>query len=168
MLIEVWGCLLMLLAAFVTDLRTMKIPNVITVTGICTGLSYHLLTEGWRGAWFAALGAAAGFGLMFALYLLRAVGGGDVKLFAGIGAWTGIGLTLSTMMYSILAAGCIGIILLIWRREAGVRLRRIAGSVLGAAVLRSTAPIKATAKNQLQFPFMLAVLPGAMLAIYYM
>ncbi|MDU4694956.1 MULTISPECIES: A24 family peptidase [Paenibacillus] len=167
-MIEIWGCYLMLLAAFVTDMRTMKIPNVITVTGICTGLSYHLFTEGWMGAWFAALGAATGFGLMFALYLLRAVGGGDVKLFAGIGAWTGITLTLSTMMYSILAAGCIGLLLLVWRRETGVRLRRIAGSVLGAAALRSTAPLEAAAKHQLQFPFMLAVLPGAVLAVYYM
>ncbi len=158
----------MLLAAFVTDLRTMKIPNVITITGMCSGLSYHLLMEGWRGAWFAAGGAAAGFGLMFVLYLLRAVGGGDVKLFAGIGAWMGIGLTLSTMMYSILAAGCIGVILLIWRRETGIRLRRIAGGMLGAAVLRTTAPLKTVAKGQLQFPFMLAVMPGAMLAIYYM
>ncbi|MBW4839760.1 MAG: A24 family peptidase [Paenibacillaceae bacterium] len=167
-MIEVWGCLLILLAAFVTDLKTMKIPNVITVTGIWSGLSYHLLTEGWRGAWFAVAGAATGFGLMFALYLLRAVGGGDVKLFAGIGAWTGIAFTLSTMMYSILAAGCIGLIVLIWRGEARVRLRRITGSVLGAAALRSAAPIQAAAKGQLQFPFMLAVLPGAILAIYYM
>ena len=167
-MIELWGCLLMLLAAFVTDLRSMKIPNVITVTGIFTGLSYHLLTDGWRGAWFSAAGAAVGFGLMFVLYLLRAVGGGDVKLFAGIGAWTGMALTLSTMMYSILAAGCIGLILLIWRQETGYRLRRIASSLLGAAVLRSPAPIQAVAKQQLQFPFMLAVVPGVLLAIYYM
>lgn len=167
-MIEVWGCFLMLLAAFVTDLRTMKIPNIITVTGICSGLSYHLLTEGWKGAWFAAGGAAAGFGLMFALYLLRAVGGGDVKLFAGIGAWTGIALTLSTMMYSILAAGCIGLVLLICRRETGLRLRRIAGGVLGAAALRSLGPLRSTGNGQLQFPFMLAVLPGIILAVYYM
>lgn len=167
-MIEIWGCLVMLLAAFVTDLRTMKIPNVITVTGIFTGLSYHLFTDGWKGAWFSVAGAAVGFGLMFVLYWFRAVGGGDVKLFAGIGAWTGIALTLSTMMYSILAAGCIGLILLIWRRETGQRLRRIAGSFLGAMVLRSPAPIQAAARHQLQFPFMLAVVPGALLAIYYM
>lgn len=168
LMIELGSCLLMLLAAFVTDLRTMKIPNLITVTGIWSGLSYHLLMEGWIGAWFAVAGAATGFGLMFALYLLRAVGGGDVKLFAGIGAWMGIAFALSTMMYSILAAGCIGLIILIWRRETGVRLRRITGSVLGAAALRSTVPIQIAAKGQLQFPFMLAVLPGAILAIYYM
>ncbi|MGG6312826.1 A24 family peptidase [Paenibacillus macerans] len=157
----------MLIAAFATDLKTMKIPNAITVSGLATGLLCHTLADGWSGTWFALKGSAAGFVLMFVLYLLRAVGGGDVKLFAGIGAWTGVALTLSTMMYSILAAGCIGLVILIWRRETWERLRRVAGSILGAAMLGSATPIQATAKGQLQFPFMLAVLPGAILSVYY-
>ncbi|MFD1175218.1 prepilin peptidase [Paenibacillus puldeungensis] len=164
---EYWGCFLMLGAAFVTDIKSMKIPNAITMTGVAAGLCYHSITSGGSGALFAIKGAGIGFALMFVLYLLRAVGGGDVKLFAGIGAWLGTGLTLSTMMYSIFAAGCIGLIIIIWRREALTRVRRVAHTVLGAVILRSVAPIKTAAQGQLQFPFMLAVLPGAIMSVYY-
>ncbi|WP_059051826.1 A24 family peptidase [Paenibacillus senegalimassiliensis] len=165
--LEYWGCFLMLITAFITDLRTMKIPNWLTIPGIAGGIMFHTLLNGWAGGWFAVKGAGIGFALMLLLYLLRAVGGGDVKLFGAIGAWMGITLTLSMMMYSIVIAGCIGLIILLWRQETWMRLRRIFQSVFGAAVLRSVAPIQATARNQLQFPFMLAVLPGAILSVYY-
>lgn len=131
---EYWGCFLMLAAAFVTDIRTMKIPNWITLTGLTSGFLFHALTGAWNGIGDAFKGAAVGFGLMFILYLLKAVGGGDVKLFAGIGAWTGISFTLSVMMYSILAAGCIGLFILLCRRETLFRLRRVVRGVWGAVI----------------------------------
>lgn len=165
--LEYWGCLIMLIGAFITDLRTMKIPNWITLPGMIAGGLFHAITDGWAGGWFAVKGAGTGFTLMLLLYLLRAVGGGDVKLFGAIGAWAGATLTLSIMMYSIVIAGCIGLLILIWRRETWARLCRIVQSVFGAAMLRSVAPIQVAAKKQLQFPFMLAVLPGAILSVYY-
>ncbi|MCM3699935.1 A24 family peptidase [Paenibacillus macerans] len=164
---EYWGCFLLLAAAFVTDIRSMKIPNWLTLPGLASGFLFHALTGGWNGIGGAFRGAAVGFGLMFILYLLRAVGGGDVKLFAGIGAWTGISFTLSVMMYSILAAGCIGLFILLCRREMLFRLRRVVRGIWGAVIFRSISPVQSTAKEQLQFPFMLAVLPGAILSLCY-
>lgn len=164
---EYWGCFLLLAAAFVTDIRTMKIPNLITLPGLVSGVLFHVLTGGWNGIGDAIKGAVVGFGLMFILYLLRAVGGGDVKLFAGIGAWTGISFTLSVMMYSILAAGCIGLFILLCRREMLLRLRRVVRGIWGAVIFRSISPVQSTAEGQLQFPFMLAVLPGAILSLCY-
>ncbi|MUG44034.1 prepilin peptidase [Paenibacillus woosongensis] len=167
--IEIWGCFLLLAAAFITDIRTMKIPNVITITGTVLGIAYHGISGGSAGFIFAIKGAAVGFGVVAILYAVRAVGGGDVKLFAGIGAWVGVPLTLSVLMYSILAAGCIGILILICRREAVRRLGGILRSILGVIMLRSISPIRSfTVQNKpLTFPFMLAVLPGAIMAVYY-
>lgn len=165
---EYLGCFIMLGAAFVTDIKTMKIPNLITLSGIGSGIAWHLLSGGWSGGLFALKGAGVGFGLMLVLYLLGAVGGGDVKLFGAIGAWTGSMMTLSIMMYSIFAAGLIGLMILIWRREALSRLRGVFHTLLGSLILRSLGPVKAGAKNQLQIPFMLAVLPGAALALFYL
>lgn len=166
---EIWGCFLLLAAAFITDIRTMKIPNAITVSGTLFGIAYHGITGGPSGLGFALKGAAVGFGLMAILYAVRAVGGGDVKLFAAIGAWVGLPLTLSVLMYSILAAGCIGILILICRRQAVRRLGGILHSVLGVIILRSIAPVRSFAVQDkpLTFPFMLAVLPGAIVAVYY-
>ncbi|AZK48312.1 A24 family peptidase [Paenibacillus lentus] len=167
--LEIWGCFILLAVAFVTDILTMKIPNIITITGTLLGTAYHVITNGGTGFLFAVKGAVVGFGIMAIMYVARAVGGGDVKLFAAIGAWVGVPLTLSILLYSILAAGCIGILILICRREMMVRLGGVLRSVLGLIVLRSISPIQAlTAKDKpLTFPFMLAVLPGAIMAVYY-
>lgn len=162
------GCLIMLVAAFVTDVRTMKIPNIITVSGIIAGLGWNLITGSWSGGLDALMGAAAGFGILLVLYWLGAVGGGDVKLFGAIGAWTGTLLALYILMYSILVAGMIGIVVLIWRREAFSRMRGMVQSVLGAYMLKSWDPVRAGKKKQLQIPFMLAVLPGAILGYYHL
>ncbi|MNC54600.1 Type IV leader peptidase family protein [compost metagenome] len=123
---------------------------------------------GWSGFLFALKGAGVGFGLMFLMHIFGAVGGGDVKLFAGIGAWTGVWLTLSIMMYSILAAGCLGLIVLLWRREMFSRMRSLLQNVLGAVITKSWGPIESGSNKQLQMPFMLAVLPGAILAVTYL
>ncbi|SDF76361.1 prepilin peptidase CpaA [Fontibacillus panacisegetis] len=165
---EYWGCFLMLCAAFVSDIKTMKIPNYITLPGILAGIAYHGVMWGWSGMLFAIKGVGIGFGLMFLMHIFGAVGGGDVKLFAGIGAWTGVWLTLSIMMYSILAAGCLGLIVLLWRREMFSRMRSLLQNVLGAVVTKNWSPIESGSNKQLQMPFMLAVLPGAILAVTYM
>ncbi|WMT39937.1 prepilin peptidase [Paenibacillus sp. D2_2] len=165
MALEYWGCLAMLITAFITDIKSMKIPNKITLSGFIIGISYHAVTGGMDGILFAIKGAAAGFVLMFIMYLFRAVGGGDVKLFGAIGAWLGVSLTLSILMYSILAAGVIGLFILLLRREFIMRIRNVMHSLFGILILHSLSPVQAGAKRQLQMPFMLAVLPGAVYAI---
>ncbi|AZS16853.1 prepilin peptidase [Paenibacillus motobuensis] len=165
MTLEYWGCMAMLITAFITDVRSMKIPNKITLSGFIIGLAYHAVTGGIEGILFAMKGAAAGFGLMFIMYLFRAVGGGDVKLFGAIGAWLGVSLTLSILMYSILAAGVLGMVILLLRRELIMRIRNVMHSLFGILILHSLGPVQAGAKKQLQMPFMLAVLPGAVYAI---
>ncbi|MNZ88674.1 Type IV leader peptidase family protein [compost metagenome] len=166
--IEYWGCFILLCLAFISDVGTMKIPNYITFPGIVAGIIYHGAMWGWSGLLFALKGAGVGFGLMFLMHILGAVGGGDVKLFAGIGAWTGVWLTLSIMMYSIIAAGCLGLIVLLWRREMFNRMRNMLHNIIGAVITKSLAPIESGENKQLQMPFMLAVLPGAILAVTYM
>ncbi|WP_334073691.1 MULTISPECIES: A24 family peptidase [Paenibacillus] len=163
---ELVGVFILLGAAFITDLRSMKIPNALTLSGLAFGLLWHLLDGGWGGGLFALRGVAVGFALMLMLYWFGAVGGGDVKLFAGIGAWTGAQMTLHIMVYSILCAGLIGVFILILRREAFTRLRGILHNILGALVLKSWIPVRSGRKNQLQFPFMLAVLPAAVYAVF--
>lgn len=160
---EYIGCFIMLGVAFVTDIKTMKIPNWITVGGLVTGVLAHLIVDGWSGGWFALQGAGAGFGILLLMYWCRAVGGGDVKLFAGIGAWTGTLLTLQILFYSVMAAGLIGLVVLLFRKEMFVRIKALFSRIFSALMLRSIDPLRVAAAGQIQIPFMLAVLPGAIL-----
>jgi prepilin peptidase CpaA len=82
--------LAVVLGAAVYDVRYRRIPNWLTVGGILIGLALNtFLYQGWPGLRFALTGMAAGFGVYFVLYAVRAMGAGDVKLMAAVGAMVG-------------------------------------------------------------------------------
>lgn len=162
-----WGCLLFLTAALFTDIKSMKIPNWITVSCLLMGLFAQGLIKGWVGLLMAGGGAATGFLVLLLMYLLGAVGAGDVKLFAGIGAWTGMLFTLQVVMYSVLFGALIGWIIVLKRRESGRRSRKIVSAISGFILFKSPSHFKNNDKELLRFPFMLAVVPGAICAYLY-
>ncbi|MGB0909869.1 MAG: A24 family peptidase [Nitrospirales bacterium] len=78
-----------LVAAGITDVRSSKIPNVITFPLAAIGLCIHGLSNGLEGVFFSLEGLALGFGLLFIFYLLGGMGAGDVKLLGAVGAIIG-------------------------------------------------------------------------------
>lgn len=164
-----WGCLPFLAAAFITDIRQMRIPNYISVTALGSGLLVQGIMNGWHGLLFTVCGAGAAFVLLLILYMMGAVGAGDVKLFAGIGAWTGVFFTLQVLMYSILFGAVIGWVIVLCKREAGRRVQGIVSRTAGFLLLHNSGVWRAGSANEmLRFPFMLAVVPGFICAYYYL
>lgn len=62
------------------------------------------------------LGLLAGFGGMFFMYVLKAVGAGDVKLMGVIGLLGGIELVKYVLLYSLIAGGILGILGIVLKR----------------------------------------------------
>ena len=82
--------LALVLGAAVYDVRYRRIPNWLTLLGVLVGLGLNsFLYQGWPGLRMALLGLAIGFSVYFALYAIRAMGAGDVKLMAAIGSMVG-------------------------------------------------------------------------------
>jgi len=162
-----WGCTPFLAAALVTDLRFMRIPNWITVSTLVTGMVLQAVLQGWQGIIFALCGAGLGFILLLIMYSMGAVGAGDVKLFAGIGAWTGMLFTAQVIMYSIFFGALLGWIIVLWRRETKMRLRITVHRLTGFLILRNLSVLKGRESELLRFPFMLAVIPGSVCAYLY-
>src|SRR3954471_18021179 len=81
------GALLTL--ACISDLRTRRIPNVLTFSAAGGALLFHLVSGGWNAAGWSLAGYGAGLLLFFPLFALRGMGAGDVKLLAAVGAWLG-------------------------------------------------------------------------------
>jgi leader peptidase (prepilin peptidase)/N-methyltransferase len=106
------------------DLDFQIIPDSITLAGIPIGLvaGALLLPDPFSrmdllGLRASALGAAAGFGLFYAVaYLSRGgMGGGDIKMMAMVGAVTGWKGVLLTTFLGSFAGSVIGIFLMIFK-----------------------------------------------------
>ncbi|SDC48347.1 prepilin peptidase CpaA [Paenibacillus sp. UNCCL117] len=160
---EWWFAGLLLAIAFATDVRKRIIPNWLTVTGTAAGLAGHGVATGWDGLAWSALGLAAGFVPLLLLYAIQGVGAGDVKLFAAVGAVTGASFTLYTLAVSLFLAGIIACFVFLWRHDRAQRFRHIAALLLRLWLFRDLAALAkpANESDRLRFPFMWAVLPGA-------
>ncbi len=157
--------LLVIAPAFITDMTRKKIPNLLTVTGAAIGLIYHFIAESWQGLLFAAVGSLCGFSALFLLYLLGAVGAGDVKLFAAVGALVGAQQTADIFIYSIIFAGFIGILILLIRRLLLQRLSWLKRQLALLFVYRSICMFDPMKSQELTtFPFMIAVLPAVIIS----
>ena len=101
------------LIAAITDVWTYRIYNALTWPLLVLGLVYHSVAVEGIGLVPSVLGLCLGFVPMSLLYLSGALGAGDVKLMAGLGAWLGPLATVQVLYVSWLAAGvyAIGVLL---------------------------------------------------------
>jgi prepilin peptidase CpaA len=111
--------------ACVVDVRTRRIPNVLTFGAALGGVLIQILAGGFQGALTAASGWLVGTLLFLPFFLLRGMGGGDVKLLAGIGAWLGPADTLWLAAYSALAGGALGVIVALSRGYLRTALQNV-------------------------------------------
>ena len=98
-----------LIGASATDLARRRVPNAISAFVFVTGLAVRGYDLGAGGA---LGGLAASTILLFALYGLwraRAVGGGDVKLAAAVGAWIGLSRLPWFVLASAVAGGIVAV-----------------------------------------------------------
>jgi prepilin peptidase CpaA len=158
----VWAAGVLMAVAFLTDITNRKIPNWLTVPACMIGLVFHTASTGWGGLLFSGAGIISGLLPLLVLYLLRAVGAGDVKLFAAFGALLGVELTLQLMLASILCSGGIALLILLWRRELWLRCERVLFTLFRLLLLKERGELMElrTRSDYVRFPFMWAVLPG--------
>ena len=107
----------MLIVLFGTDLQTMRLPNVITYPGIVIGLAASVvlppgIVESLIGA---ALGAAIPWLIRYVWFKatgVEAMGLGDVKMLAMIGAFLGWRQVWVVLFISSLAGAIVGVVLI--------------------------------------------------------
>ena len=99
------------------DVRYRRIPNPFVLATLIGGLAMNFMLGGLSGLYASVGGCFLAFSLMFLLHIFGAMGAGDVKLFAAIGAVTGAPLVLPTFVIVILTGGLLAVISIV---RAGV------------------------------------------------
>ena len=106
--------LAIVLVAAVYDVRYRRIPNWLTVSGVLLGLALNtFLYQGWPGLRLSLAGMAVGLGVYFVLYALRAMGAGDAKLMAAVGAIVGWRDWFGIFLITAIIGGLMALILVV-------------------------------------------------------
>lgn len=112
------------------DVANRRIPNTVTYSGILAGFSLRTALLGWHGLSTALLGGLIGGGVFFLLFILRAMGGGDVKLMAAVGCITGPSPIIAIMIVCALAGGVMALVTMIYKKRALRTVRNVGELVL--------------------------------------
>jgi prepilin peptidase CpaA len=134
-----WFICVAMVAAAVIDGWKLKVPNWLTFPLVLSGWALGLCHDfGWlagtgEGGIVAALaGTALGFALLFPIYAIGGMGGGDVKMQMGFGAWIGAFYGLSASKVEPMHGGAMWIIFM-----AFIYAALIGGAIaLGMILLR--------------------------------
>jgi prepilin peptidase CpaA len=112
-------CCFLALAVW-NDLRTRRIPNALVFGGAVVGVVFNvavpdgaglfILPFGGIGLLKALAGLVLGLCLLLPMYAMRALGAGDVKLMAMIGAFVGPGAVVAITLMTLLAGGVLALV----------------------------------------------------------
>jgi prepilin peptidase CpaA len=102
-------------SAAVFDIRTRKIPNVLTFSLILLSFFYYSIEYGLRVTFISLCGFATGLGLFLIPFLMGWMGAGDTKLLAAIGAAVGPKAVFSIFLITTLTGGVLVIIWLLYQ-----------------------------------------------------
>jgi prepilin peptidase CpaA len=122
----------LLIGAVIADLRSRRIPNTLVFAGIAFAFIAHVVSIGPGSAplagnsWWAPLtGLLTGLASLMPLYLLRAMGAGDVKLMGMVGAFIGAKPVLTATLYTLLAGGLLSLVFMLGRGVAAQTLANV-------------------------------------------
>lgn len=103
-----------LIIATITDIRSNRIPNWLTLPAIIIGLCINFISAGTGGLLFGIEGLLLGMGLFIVLYMLGGMGAGDVKLMGAVGTMLGPQMVLWAALYTALAGGIYAIAVIVF------------------------------------------------------
>lgn len=109
--------ILSLILAFITDLRSHKIPNWLTYPIIVLAIISYFAVNGFKGLLFSAGGLGLGLGLLMPIYMIGGMGAGDVKLMGAVGAALGPVHLFYAFLCTAIAGGIYAAVLLLSRAE---------------------------------------------------
>lgn len=161
---------LMLVLASYLDIRYHRIPNGVTFGGAVAGLVLQCWLSGLEALGTGLGGLVAGVAVFLPFYIHGAMGAGDVKLLAAVGAFLGPSATLWAAAFTMIVGGVMAIAILLRHRGLGQLARRYFTTLNFLAVtgaLSHAGPREGEAAAQ-RFPYALVIGLGTLWAILWL
>ncbi|MFL6230387.1 MAG: prepilin peptidase [Pyrinomonadaceae bacterium] len=159
--------LLVPLAVLITyyDARYRRIPNAFVLATLVSGLAVNSFFGGLAGTWTSAGGCLLAFVLMFMLHVFGAMGAGDVKLFAAIGAVVGASLVIPTFLTVVLVGGVLAVVTMVRGGLVRETLWRVAQIFVGFLPGWEMPKFSVPAERRHTIPYGVAITFGSLISL---
>lgn len=149
---------LLLGGAVWTDLRARKVRNQLIVAGFVSALALILILRGWAGLIDSGLSLMTATAAILPLYILRVLGGGDVKLFIVVSMLFTWEQVLLALMTSFIWGALLGIFQVMMKGQG----KQLAHNMLALAQRH-----KLSAESTHQIPYTVALFFGFATSLYW-
>ena len=157
------GAVLVALLGAWFDVISGRIPNRLTYPAMLAALIARAAFFGWRGLLEGFLGLVLCGGVFLLFFAIHAMGGGDVKLMAAVGAWVGYHNAGVALIVCALAGGLIALGYVIVLKRYRATLSNILSMIRFHAFLglRVNPDLNLSNANAVRMPYGLAIAAGA-------
>lgn len=128
---------LVLIIAAISDIRSHRIPNWLTLSTIGAGIVFHTYMKGWQGFLFCLEGIFLGFAFLLIFYFMGGTGAGDVKLMGAVGGILGPKGVFIAFLFVAVLGGIYSIVLLIFHEGLRNMVKRY-GNMLKAFIFANS------------------------------
>jgi prepilin peptidase CpaA len=154
--------------AAVFDIKSRRVPNLLTGPALLIAMGLHLSLDGWHGLVNATIAAVICGAIFFVFYLAGGMGAGDVKLIAAAGCFAGVHDVASLLIFTSLTGGLMAVGLMYWRGRMRETLTNVT-SILNHHLQQGLAPhpqIHVRNEYQLRLPYAIAIACGCLLTAW--
>jgi prepilin peptidase CpaA len=166
-LLYLCASLLCAVCGAVCDVRTRRIPNLLTGTSILAGLLLHLVVGGWRQMGLAALAGLIAGAVFFIFFVAGGMGGGDVKLMTAVACLAGTTPVAELLAATAIMGGVFALLLAIYRGRLRETFHNL-GSLFTHHRMEGLTPhpeLNLTNTHSLRLPYGLAIAAGCSITL---
>ena len=150
------------------DIKSRRIPNVLTFGAAAAGFGYHTATGGLGALGTSVSGWLVGVVMFIVPFALRGLGGGDVKLLGALGAWVGPLQAVWIALYTGVAGGlmALGLGLASGHLRPAIANLRLLLVHWGVAGLRALPGLTLHESKAPKLPYAIPILCGTLVALW--
>ena len=151
------------------DCRQRVLPNAGTFAFALLAAVWRFVADGAGGVMDGILGGLACAGFLLIPFLLKAAGGGDVKMLFAVGVLTGLRFCVAELLFVSIAGLLLGLFMVLTRRVVVARLVHCVRSVFDFRYDRAAgrAALPSAADERCRIPFGVAIALGTVVTLAY-